>query len=133
MSKDRKITRQTIDFILAFCEKLRSEKDHWEHTGEKDIQDVAGGYITSSMLMGIYNILINEGYTKKHLDNFFFFGDEPNKHKKWTEKACKFYLRGDPGYNKYTEEKKIEDFFYKTIRGTKLRKEIDKLSEKFNQ
>jgi hypothetical protein len=34
---------------------------------------------------------------------------------------------GDPGYNKYTEEKKIEDFFYKTIRGIKLRKEIDEL------
>ncbi|MBA7537878.1 hypothetical protein ES705_30149 [subsurface metagenome] len=133
MDKNREMTKQTIDFVLAFCEKLRSEKDHWEHTGEKDIQDVAGGYITSKMLMGIYNILINEGYTKKHLDNFFFFDSESNKHKEWTKEACKLYLRGDPGYNKYTEEKKTEDFFYKTIRGIKLRKEIDKLSEKFNQ
>ncbi len=47
--------------------------------------------------------------------------------KKQAEQACEFYLRGDPGYNKYTEEKKIEDFFYKTIRGIKLRKEIDEL------
>jgi len=135
--KNRKLTRMSIDFILAFCEKLRSEKDHWEHTGEKDIQDVAGGYITSKMLMGIYNILINEGYTKEYLDEIFGWDyldnegrskkRELNKYKKQTEQACLFYLRGDPGYNKYTEEKKIEDFFYKTIRGIKLRKEIDEL------
>ncbi len=134
------MTRQTIDFILAFSEKLRSEKDHWEHTREKDIQDVAGGYITSTMLSGIYNILINEGYSKDYLDEFFgydYLDDkgrikkrELNKYQKWTDQACKFYLRGDPVYNKYIEEKKVEDFFYKTIRGIKLRKEIDKLLEK---
>jgi len=122
------MTRKTINFILAFCEKLRSEKDHWEHTGEKDIQDVAGGYITSTILSAIYNILIYEGYTKKHLDNFFFFDDEPNKNKEWTDQAYKFY---------YTKRKNssrvVEKFFNEDPAGIKLRKEIDKLSEKFNQ
>ena len=127
----------SIDFILAFSEKLRSEKDHWEHTREKDIQDVAGGYITSTMLHGIYNILINEGYSRKYLDGIFgsdYIDNEGNinkadlnKYKELTKEACKFYLRNDPGYNKYTAEKKVEDFFYKTTRGIKLREEINKL------
>lgn len=87
------MTRESIDFILAFCEKLKGERKAWDR-GKEDIQDVGGGYITQTMLSGIYNILINEGYSKKHLDDFFFFEGEPNKHKEWTEKACKFYLRG---------------------------------------
>lgn len=124
--RKRRLNRRSIDFILAFCEKYRGEIKASDR-GKKDILDVSGGYITFTMLMGIYNILINEGYTKRHLDNYFFFEGELNKHKEWTEQACKFYLRGDPNYNKYTKEKKVEDFFYETTRGIKLREEIDKL------
>ena len=128
---NRKLTRYSIDYILAFCERLRiiKENENWKYEKEAINKE----YVTFTMLMGIYNILINEGYPKKYLDNYFFFDDEPNKNKEWTKEACKFYLSGDPGYNKYIEEKKIEDFFYKTIRGRKLRKEIDSLSGNFNQ
>lgn len=127
MNKNRKLTRLSIDFILAFCEKLKEEIEAFDQ-GAKKIEDIDEGYITQTMLNGIYNILINEGYTKKHLDNFFYFEGELNKHKKMTEEACKFYL---PGHKKYS--KIIEDFFYKNPGGIKLRKEIDKSSEKFNQ
>ncbi len=113
------MTRLTINFILAFSERLRIAK--------KDRDDDTE-YITSTMLSGIYNILIYEGYTKEHLDNFFFFGNEPNKHKEWTDQAYKFY------YTKLKNSSKIvEEFFNENPAGIKLRKEIDKLSEKFNQ
>lgn len=121
--KSRELTRMSIDFILAFCEKLRTEikngdigKDIWEKVDKS--------YITQTMLSGIYNILINEGYSKKHLDNFFYFEGEPNKHKEMTEEACKFYLPNHEG-KKYSEI--IEDFFYRNPGGIKLREEIDKL------
>ncbi|MBA7547144.1 hypothetical protein ES705_39546 [subsurface metagenome] len=113
MNKNRKMTRQTIDFILAFSERLRiAEKDHDDDTE----------YITSTMLNGIYNILINEGYSKEHLDKFFFNDDYPNIHEKLTKKACEFYHIGrkDPS-------KVVEEFFNENPRGIKLRKEIDKL------
>ena len=121
MNKNRKMTRQTINFILAFCERRRIAKNDGDYDKE---------YITSTMLSVIYNVLINEGYTKKHLDNFFFFEGEPDKHKKRTEKACKFrYLSDWPEPIK----NRIEKFFYEDPAGIKLRKEINNLSEKFNQ
>ena len=125
--KNRKLTRRSIDFILAFCEKFRVNRRNTDN-GKEDLK-VDEGYITQTMLSGIYNILINEGYTKKHLDNYFFFEGEPNKNKEWTKEACKFYLHSDPDYNKYIAEKKVEDFFYKSIRGIKLRKEINNLNK----
>ena len=113
------MTRSTIDFILAFSERLRIAKKDSDYEKE---------YITSTMLSGIYNILINEGYSKEHLDKFFFNDDYPNIHKKLTEKACKFYHT-----NRKNSSKVIEEFFNENPAGIKLRKEIDKLSEKFNQ
>jgi len=118
--RNRKLTSRSIDFILAFCEKLRVDIRNTDN-GKADLE-VDEGYITKTMLNGIFNVLINEGYSRKHLNNFFFFEGEPNKHKEMTEEACKFYL---PGHKKYS--KIIEDFFYKNPGGIKLREEIDKL------
>ncbi|MBA7531909.1 hypothetical protein ES705_24135 [subsurface metagenome] len=86
MSKNRKMTKRTIDIILAVSNKLRREMEHWEITGEKDIQDVGGGYIYSVMLNFAYNILVKEGYSEKHLEEFFYNEGVPDRHKKWTEK-----------------------------------------------
>jgi len=121
-NRNRKLTGYSIDFILAFCEKLRTDRRNTDN-GKADLK-VDEGYITQTMLSGIYNILINEGYSREHLNNFFFFEGEPNKHKEMTEEACKFYL---PGHKRYSNI--IEDFFYKNPRGIKLRKEIDKLNK----
>jgi len=110
------MTRQTIDFILAFSERLRIAKKDLDYDKE---------YITSTMLNGIYNILINEGYHKEHLDKFFFNDDYPNIHKKLTEKAYKFYHT-----NRENSSKIIEKFFNEDPAGIKLRMEIDKLSKK---
>ncbi|MBA7564003.1 hypothetical protein ES695_09510 [Candidatus Atribacteria bacterium 1244-E10-H5-B2] len=128
MNKNKKITRRTIDLILAVSDKLRREMEHWEITGEKDIQDIGGGYIYSVMLNFAYNILVKEGYSEKYLDEFFFNEGELDKHKEWTEKARKFYHIGrkDPS-------RAIKEFFNENPAGVKLRMEINKLSEKFNQ
>ncbi len=90
MNKNRKMTKRTTDYILTFCNELRKEikradlgLDIWEKVDK--------AYITQTMLSGIYNVLINEGYTKRDLDNYFFFEGEINKHKKQTEQACKLY------------------------------------------
>lgn len=120
MKRNRKMTRQTIDFILAYSQKLKEEMRNCDR-GKKDIT-CDEGYITRTMLMGIYNVLINEGYPKKHLDNFFFFEGEPNKNKEWTEQACKFYFRNRRNFSKI-----VERFFNEDPAGIKLRKEIDKL------
>lgn len=119
--KNNKLTRRSIDFILAFCDELRRERENAD-LGKDIWKEIDKAYITQTMLSGIYNILINEGYSKKHLDNFFFFEGEPNKHKEMTEEANHFYFHSQV---KYSE--KIEDFFYKDPRGIKLREEIDKL------
>lgn len=118
MNKNRKLTRFSIDFILAFSEKLRKEIEDWECGRKNDIV-VDKGYITQTMLNGIYNILINEGYSKKHLDKFFFNDDYPNTHKELTKKACKFYH--------INQTSEVERFFNEDPAGIKLRKEIDKL------
>ena len=75
--RNRKLTRQSVDFILAFCDELRRETERAD-LGKDIWEKVDKAYITRTMLSGIYNILINEGYTKKHLDNFFFFEGEPD-------------------------------------------------------
>lgn len=118
MKRSRRLNKRSIDYILAFCEKLKKEREAWECGREKDIA-VDRGYITSTMLMGIYNILINEGYTKKHLDNYFFFDCEFNKHKERTKGACEFYHINQPS--------EIERFFNEDPAGIKLRREIDNL------
>lgn len=123
MDKNRKMTRKTIDFILAFCDELKKEREKWD-LGIEDNINVDRGYITQTILSLIYKVLINEGYSRKHLDNFFFFEGEPDKHKKRTEKVCKFYHT-----NQENSSRGVEDFFYKNPRGIKLRKEIDELSE----
>ena len=129
MNKNRKMTRKTIDIILALCDELKKEIEKWD-LGLEDNITVDKGYMTQTILSLIYKVLINEGYTKKHLDNFFFFEGEPDKHKKRTEKVCKFrYLSDWPEPIK----NRIEKFFYGDPAGIKLRKEIDNLSEKFNQ
>jgi hypothetical protein len=122
MDRNRKMTKRTIDFILAVSESLRREMEHLKITGEKDVQDISGGYIYSVMLNFAYNILVKEGYSEKHLDEFFYNEGEPDKHKEWTEKARKFYHidRKDPS-------KVVEEFFNEDPAGIKLRKEIDKL------
>ena len=107
------MTEQTINFILAFSKKLRIAKED----RDDDTED-----ITSTMLSGIYNVLIYEGYSKEHLDKFFFNDDYPNTHKERTDQVYKFY------YTKLKNSPKvIEEFFYSNPRGVKLRKEIDKL------
>ena len=127
MNKNRKMTRKTIDFILALCDELKKEIEKWD-LGLEDNITVDKGYMTQTILSLIYKVLINEGYTKKHLDNYFFFEGEPDKHKKRTEKACKFYHT-----NQKNSSRVIEEFFGENPAGIKLRKEIDNLSEKFNQ
>jgi len=125
MDRNRKMTKQTIDFILAVSDKLRREMEHLKITGEKDIQDISGGYIYSVMLNFAYNILVKEGYSKKCLDEFFYNEGEPDKHKELTKKACKFYHIGQKNPSRV-----VDDFFYRDPRGIELRKEIDKLSER---
>jgi len=226
MDRDREMKKQTIDFILAICDKLKKEIEK-EKLGNDIPEEVDKVYMTQTILSLIYKVLIGEGYTKKHLDNFFFFEGEPDKHKERTEKASKFYhtdleiksrkkidglsdyvnknremkkqtidfilafsekLRkarenqeydeeyifltmlkfaytiltkegyleehldesffhdgypDDIAYKTYGEWRKhiarknsskiVEEFFYKDPRGIKLRKEIDNLSEEFNQ
>jgi len=127
MNKNRKMTRSTIDIILAFCERYRIVKNDGDYAEE---------YITSTILNCIYSILLSEGYTREYLNNFFFFEGESDKHKKLTEKAYKFRYNSDwpdPIGNRKNPSSVVEDFFYKDSRGIKLRKEIDKLSENFNQ
>jgi len=126
MKKTRKLTKLSIKFILAFCDELRREREK-EKIGKGVLEDVNKAYITQTMLSGIYNVLINEGYSKKHLDNYFFFQGEPNKHKELTEEANRFYFKDQVLYPR------VRDYFYRDPRGIRLRKEIDKLSEKFNQ
>ncbi|MBA7524427.1 hypothetical protein ES705_16565 [subsurface metagenome] len=128
MNKNREMTKRTIDLILAVSESLRREMEHLKITGEKDIQDVGGGYIYSIMLNFAYNILVKEGYSEKHLDEFFYNEGEPNKHRERTSKACMFYHT-----NQKNSSRVIEEFFGENPAGIKLRKEIDNLSEKFNQ
>ncbi|MBA7513957.1 hypothetical protein ES705_09464 [subsurface metagenome] len=127
MNRNRKMTKLTTDFILAFSEKLRILKKN---------RDYEEQYITSTMLSGIYNVLINEGYSKAYLDGFFFDDDHPNIHKEWTEQAYKFRYSSnwpEPIRNRKNSSKIIEGFFNEDPSGIKLRKEIDKLSEKFDQ
>jgi len=69
VNKNRKLTKFSIDFILAFCEKLRTDKRNTDN-GKADLK-VDEGYITDTMLSGIFNILINEGYPRKYLDKIF--------------------------------------------------------------
>jgi molybdopterin-guanine dinucleotide biosynthesis protein len=119
MNKNRKMAKLTIDLILAFSERFRIAK--------KDRDDDTE-YITSTMLSGIYNVLIYEGYSKEHLDKFFFNDDYPNTHKERTDQVYKFY------YTKLKKSSKtVEEFFNEDPAGIKLRKEIDRSSEKFNQ
>ncbi|GAI83637.1 unnamed protein product [marine sediment metagenome] len=127
MNKNKKMTKQTIDFILAVSDKLRREMEHLKITGEKDIQDISGGYIYSVMLNFAYNILVKEGYCRRNLNEFFYNEGEPDKHKELTEKACIFYR-----IDRKNSSKVIKKFFDEGP-GRKLKKEIDKLSGNFNQ
>jgi len=90
MNKNKKMTKRTIDYILAFCNELRKETKRAD-LGIDIWKEVDKAYITRTMLTGIYKVLINEGYTREHLDNYFFFEGDIDKHKKQTEKASKFY------------------------------------------
>ncbi|MBA7549523.1 hypothetical protein ES705_42010 [subsurface metagenome] len=107
MSKNRKMAKETINFILALSEKSRREKGN-DITVDKE-------YIAFTILSGIYKVLVNEGYSKKHLDRFFWCDDSPDTH-----------------IDRKNFSKIVEEFFNEDPRGIKLRKEIDKLSEKFN-
>ena len=104
MSKNRKMTRQTINFILALSEKSRREKGN-DITVDKE-------YIAFTILSGIYKVLVNEGYSKKHLDKFFWCDDSPDTH-----------------IDRKNFSKIVEEFFDEDPRGIKLRKEIDKLNQ----
>lgn len=115
------MTRLSINFILAYSQRLEEEKRDRNYDEE---------YITQTMLNGIYNVLRFEGYSKKYLDKFFFCEGYPNMHKEQTKKACKFYHYI---FNRKNPSKVVEEFFNENPAGIKLRKEIDKLSEKFNQ
>ena len=101
------MTKRTIDFILALSEKSRREKGN-DITVDRE-------YIAFTILSGIYKVLVNEGYSKKHLDKFFWCDDSPDTH-----------------IDRKNFSKIVEEFFNEDPRGIKLRKEIDKLSEKFN-
>ncbi len=123
MDRNKKMKRKTIDFILALCDELKKEREKWD-LGLEDNITVDKGYMTQTILSLIYKVLINEGYTKKHLDNFFFFEGEPNKHEERTSKACTFYHT-----NQKNSSKVIEEYFYEDPAGIKLRREIDKIGE----
>ncbi|MBA7544844.1 hypothetical protein ES705_37205 [subsurface metagenome] len=126
MNKNKEMTKRTIDFILVICDELKKEIEK-EKLGNDIPEEIDKVYMTQTILSVIYKILINEGYTKKHLDNFFFFEGEPDKHKERTSKACTFYHA-----NQKNSSMVIEEFFYEDPAGIKLRKEIDNLSENFN-
>ncbi|MBA7555281.1 hypothetical protein ES705_47939 [subsurface metagenome] len=117
VNKNREMKRKTIDFIAAFAEKLRKARENKEYDEE---------YIFLTMLKFAYTIMTKEGYLGEYLDEFFFHDEYPDieyqtygewrKHIAWED-----------------SKKVVEEFFYRNPRGIKLRKEIDKLSEKFNQ
>lgn len=93
MDKDnKKLTKKNIDFILAFRDKLKREKEDFDSGRETDI-NIAGGYVTDTMLTCLYSVLVGEGYSRKYLNKFFFNDNYPdcNTYKEWLEKSFKFY------------------------------------------
>ncbi|MBA7480692.1 hypothetical protein ES707_16154 [subsurface metagenome] len=108
MSKNRKMTGQTINFILALSEKSRREKGN-DITVDKE-------YIAFTILSGIYKVLVNEGYSKKHLDKFFWCDDSPDTH-----------------IDRENSSKIVEEFFNEDPAGIRLKIAINKLPENFNQ
>jgi len=124
MDRNRKMTKKTIDFILCLCDELKKEIEK-EKLGNDISEEVDKVYMTQTILSLIYKILLDEGYSRKHLNEFFFFEGEPNKHKEMTEKASKFYHT-----NQKNSSRVIEEFFGENPAGIKLRKEIDNLSER---
>lgn len=120
--RNRKLTGYSIDFILAYSERWRRKREDWE-LGLRNEVEGDEQYIISTALGFAYNILINEGFAKKHLDQFFFEG-KPGKYRERTEKAYSFYFRG------LSLTERIQDFFYRDPKGIKLRREIDNLKKK---
>ncbi|MBA7539140.1 hypothetical protein ES705_31419 [subsurface metagenome] len=118
MDRDREMKRQTIDFIFAFSEKLRKARENQEYDEE---------YIFLTMLKFAYTILTKEGYLGEYLDEFFFPDGYPDDIAYKTFGEWKKHIAWEDS------KKVVEEFFYRNPRGVKLRKEIDKLSEKFNQ
>ena len=118
MDRDKEMKRQTIDFILAFSEKLRKARENQEYDEE---------YIFLTMLKFAYTILTKEGYLEEHLDEIFFHDGYPDDIAYKTFGEWKKHIAWEDS------KKVVEEFFYRNPRGVKLRKEIDKLSEKFNQ
>lgn len=93
MNKDNKeLTKKNIDFILAFRDKLKKEIEDFDSGRETDL-NIAGGYVTDTMLNCLYSVLVGEGYSRKYLNKFFFNDDYPdcNTYKEWLEKSFKFY------------------------------------------
>ena len=118
MDRNKKMTKQTIDFILAFSEKLRKARENQEYDEE---------YIFLTMLKFAYTVLTKEGYLGEYLDEYFFPDGYPDDIEYKTYGEWKKHIAREDSKNV------VEEFFYKNPRGVKLRKEIDKLSEKFNQ
>lgn len=117
MDRNREMTRQTIDFITAFSEKLSKAKKSKEY-GEE--------YIFLSMLKFAFTILTKEGYSEEHLDEFFF----PDIYS--DDIAYKTYGEWRKHIAREDSKKVIEKYFNEGP-GRKLKKEIDKLSGNFNQ
>jgi len=118
MDRNKKMTKQTIDFILAFSEKLRKARENQEYDEE---------YIFLTMLKFAYTVLTKEKYFGEYLDEYFFPDGYPDDIEYKTYGEWKKHIAREDSKNV------VEEFFYKNPRGVKLRKEIDKLSEKFNQ
>ena len=107
------MAKETINFVIALSEKSRREKGN-DITVDKE-------YIAFTILSGIYKVLVNEGYSKKHLDKFFWCDDRP-------EKAYKFYHT-----NLKNSSEIVEEFFNENPAGIRLKTAINKLPENFDQ
>ena len=112
MDRDREMKKQTIDFILAFSEKLRKARENQEYDEE---------YIFLTMLKFAYTILTKEGYLEEHLDEIFFPDGFPDIAYKTYGEWRKHIARKD-------SEKVVKKFFDTPI-GRRLRREIDKIGE----
>ncbi|MBA7540854.1 hypothetical protein ES705_33157 [subsurface metagenome] len=117
MDRDKEMKRQTIDFILAFSEKLRKARENQEYDEE---------YIFLTMLKFAYTILTKEGYLGEYLDEFFFHDGYPDDIEYKTFGEWRRHIARE-------DSRKVVKKFFNEGPGRKLKKEIDKLSGNFNR
>ncbi|GAJ13092.1 unnamed protein product, partial [marine sediment metagenome] len=120
LDKNKKMMGPAIDHILKFSKNFRKAKENKKYDEE---------YIILTMLNFAHTILLKEKYSPEHLNEIFYL---------WFYN-CEY---PDIEYQTYGEwrkhiaqedSKKVIEKYFNEGPGRKLKREINKLSKKFNQ